>query len=180
MPEKTRQEIDNEKRHKGRPDLVPATAILRCGEVMGYGFRKHGDCTWRKEGTEQADVKTHLASAVRHLLERLEDSEAVEEGSGMPVLWHCMAQIAIAIDLDERAKDVAFAETAAAHLLGTVAPGDLGFRCPDTGALCAAGCSFGTMCASAKRRLDGLRGLADRESARPVPRRNHGTGAGCP
>lgn len=150
MP-KTEQEINAEKAHKSRPDLVPATAtllligapnprdpsiadahqhlvwfrrnldrehlaramlhvngaigestpaaLLCAGEVMGYGFRKHGRCTWRVAGTEQADPQTHLASAERHLLEYLADQHAVEEGSGLSVLWHAFSQLCILYDL---------------------------------------------------------------------------------
>lgn len=78
-----------------------AAALLKAGEVMGYGFRKHGRCTWRVAGTEQADPQTHYASAVRHVLERIENPDASEEGSGKPVLYHALAQIIIAIDLLE-------------------------------------------------------------------------------
>ena len=74
-------------------------AFLDAGAVMGYGFRKHGKCTWRVAGTQQADPQVHLASAERHLLEHLQDHKATEEGSGMPVLWHALAQLCILYDL---------------------------------------------------------------------------------
>lgn len=77
----------------------PYYAAMRGGAVMGYGYRKHGRCTWRVAGTEQADPQTHLASAERHLLEWLIDCNATEEGSGFPVLWHAFSQLAILIDL---------------------------------------------------------------------------------
>lgn len=73
--------------------------LLHAGDVMGYGFRKHGRCTWRVAGTEQADPQTHYASGVRHLLERMDDADAREEGSGRPVLWHAAAQFLITLDL---------------------------------------------------------------------------------
>jgi len=74
-------------------------ACMAGGHVMGYGFRKHGNCTWRVAGSEQADPQTHIASAERHLLEYLIDPEAREEGSGYPVLWHAFSQLCITIDL---------------------------------------------------------------------------------
>ena len=104
MRRQTEKEVDIEKLYKPRPDLLPARALLAAGEVMGYGYRKHGNCTWRVAGTEQAKPETHTASALRHLLEHLADPRAVEEGSGLPVLWHAMSQIAIAIDCIESAK----------------------------------------------------------------------------
>lgn len=76
-----------------------AFACMAGGRVMGYGFRKHGNCTWRVAGTEQADPQTHVASAERHLLEYLIDPEAREDGSGLPVLEHAFSQLCITIDL---------------------------------------------------------------------------------
>lgn len=158
---KTEQEINAEKAHKPRPDLVPArallalfseplelvagepsarvldawhllvkyradvhlsdllqavaavvaaiaadghvrayaTAMMAAGQVMGYGARKHGDCTWRVAGTDQANPQSHVASAERHLLEYLADPSACEEGSGLPVLYHALSQLLIVADL---------------------------------------------------------------------------------
>lgn len=98
---KTREQIEAEKATKPRPDLIPARAIYGGGRVMGYGFKKHGVCTWRVAETEQADPQTHLASLERHINEFKLDPSAREEGSGMPVLWHAFAQLAILIDLVE-------------------------------------------------------------------------------
>lgn len=75
--------------------------VLKAGGPMGYGRRKHGDCTWRQAGTEQALVETHVASAFRHILEYLADNDAVEEGSGDPVLYHAVCQLCIALDLHQ-------------------------------------------------------------------------------
>ena len=77
---------------------VPA-AINYGGHVMGYGFRKHGACTWRIACTMQSQPQTHVASAERHLLEYLQDPAEREEGSGFPVLWHAFAQMCIVFDL---------------------------------------------------------------------------------
>jgi hypothetical protein len=101
MRTKSMQEIDAEKHDKPRPDLLPASALLAAGKVMAYGFKKHGNCTWKVPGTEQAKPETHIASAYRHLLEYQNNPDAVEEGSGLPVLYHALAQIAIAIDCIE-------------------------------------------------------------------------------
>jgi len=76
-----------------------AEAMLAMGRVMGYGFAKHGVCTWRVAGTQQADTQTHYASALRHLLEDAIDSSAREEGSGLPVIEHALAQLGILADL---------------------------------------------------------------------------------
>lgn len=72
---------------------------LAMGRVLAYGLAKHGVCTWRVAGTEQADPQTHYASALRHVLEYYYDNDAVEEGSGFPVLDHALTQMAILADL---------------------------------------------------------------------------------
>lgn len=107
MP-KSQQEIDAEKAAKPRPDLIPGSATLAEGAVDAYGFFKHGPCTWKIAGTEQADPQTHIASACRHIAEYLDNPDAVEAGSGLPVLWHARAQIGIAIDCIARLDRAAF------------------------------------------------------------------------
>lgn len=73
--------------------------MLTVGKVQGYGFTKHGHCSWRIPDTEQADPRTHVASMVRHLAEYQQDVDEKEEGSGFPVLWHALAQGCITLDL---------------------------------------------------------------------------------
>ena len=103
---KSEQEINAEKAAKPRPDLVPARAVMAAGRCMAYGLAKHGGGksgrgTYRDAGTDQAKVETHLASCIRHLLEYQIDPNATEEGSGLSVLDHAMAQLAIVVDLVE-------------------------------------------------------------------------------
>lgn len=73
-------------------------ALLVAGEVMAVGLRKHGRCTWRVAGTEQADPQCHYASACRHLAESLAGLEA-DKDSGRPPAVHLLTQIPILIDL---------------------------------------------------------------------------------
>lgn len=73
-------------------------ALLVAGEVMGMGLIKHGPCTWRVAGTEQAEAQCHYASAVRHLAERLAGLEA-DRDSGRDPLVHLLCQVPILIDL---------------------------------------------------------------------------------
>jgi hypothetical protein len=75
-----------------------ADALLQAGEIMGVGFRKHGPCTWRVAGTEQADPQCHYASLVRHLLEHAAGIET-DPDSGKHPLLHAVCQIAIMINL---------------------------------------------------------------------------------
>ncbi len=78
----------------------PALALMDAGEIMGVGYRKHGPCTWRIAGTEQAEPQTHYASAVRHLLEYCAGVEQ-DPDSGKSPLLHAVCQIAIMINLLE-------------------------------------------------------------------------------
>jgi hypothetical protein len=91
-------EVDAEKATKPRVDLIPGYALTAVGHVQAYGVGKHGQCTWRNKGTRQAMSSTHIASAMRHMAEYLENPDAVEQGSMLPVLWHAAAQLMIAID----------------------------------------------------------------------------------
>ena len=78
--------------------LSAGGALICVGEVMGVGSVKHGPCTWRVAGTEQASAQTHYASAVRHLAEAL-DGRTEDRDSGRHPGVHALCQIAILYDL---------------------------------------------------------------------------------
>ena len=73
MTTKTQQEIDAEKNDKPRCDLVSPYLSLSVGRGMGLGARKHGTPgglgSYRVAGTEQARLRTHIASLERHIAE---------------------------------------------------------------------------------------------------------------
>ena len=75
-----------------------AEVLLAVGEIMAMGWRKHGPCTWRVAGTEQADPQTHFAGAIRHMLEAAA-GRAVDPDSGKDPLLHAICQLAITYDL---------------------------------------------------------------------------------
>lgn len=75
-----------------------ADALMLAGEIMSVGYRKHGPCTWRVAGTEQADPQCHYASLVRHLLEH-EAGITADPDSGKHPLLHAVCQISIMINL---------------------------------------------------------------------------------
>lgn len=75
-----------------------AAVLMLAGEIMGVGLRKHGPCTWRVAGTEQADPQCHYASLMRHLLEHAAGIKA-DPDSGKHPLLHAVCQIAIMINL---------------------------------------------------------------------------------
>jgi hypothetical protein len=72
--------------------------LLAAGEVMAVGLRKHGKCTWRMAGTEQADPQCHYASACRHTAEELAGLERDPDSGRRPAV-HMLTQIPILIDL---------------------------------------------------------------------------------
>lgn len=86
------------KTEKPRIDLVPPLAIRAIAWAMTHGVKEHGERKWRGAGT---DPGTRLASLLRHLNEYQIDPNATEENSGLPVLWHALAQLAIMVDLVE-------------------------------------------------------------------------------
>lgn len=104
MPRST-AEIDAEKNEKSRPDLLPASALMAAGRVMGYGFRKHGDRTWTRAGSEQADSRTHIASMMRHAIRVADNIDSVDE-DGLEDLACVITQACIAYDcrVAERAR----------------------------------------------------------------------------
>lgn len=79
-------------------DSSAAEVLLDVGEIMATGWRKHGPCTWRVAGTEQADPQTHFAGAIRHMLEAAA-GRAVDPDSGKDPLLHAICQLAITYDL---------------------------------------------------------------------------------
>lgn len=109
---KTEAEINAEKNAKPRVDIVPPALMLAAGRALGYGADKHGVPegydgfgTWRIPGTQQAEVLTHYACLMRHLLlwRAGEIIDPIERGgSGLPHLDHAAAQLAILLDLLER------------------------------------------------------------------------------
>jgi hypothetical protein len=97
-------QINAEKHGKPRPDLVPPAAIMAAGRALGYGVHKHGGGrtglgTYRDAGTEQAEVRTHVASFCRHWLAYL-DGEHTDPESGLAHLDCAMAQLAIVVHLE--------------------------------------------------------------------------------
>lgn len=118
MSTKTQAEIDAEKAGKPRPDLLPPIAVMLGGRAMGVGERKHGlgrtgFGTYRDEGSEQADVRTHIASFERHWLKfkrafRTGTPNPIDPESGdeqLTELACAIAQLAIVIELIEEPVD---------------------------------------------------------------------------
>ena len=72
---------------KPRPSTVPVEAIFAILEARMYGFNKYGDAEdWRSIEPE----RWHEA-LLRHVLAIWEDPTHIDEESGLPSLWHVMA-----------------------------------------------------------------------------------------
>ena len=84
--------------HSNDASASKAETLIEVGEIMAMGWRKHGPCTWRVAGTEQADPQTHFAGAIRHMLEAAA-GRAVDPDSGKDPLLHAICQLAITYDL---------------------------------------------------------------------------------
>lgn len=85
---------------KIRPTLVHTSLIRAVAEVRGYGARKYGDPdNWRTVSPER-----YKDALCRHLLAYLDDSQAVDEESGLPHLWHAACNIDFLIEFAEKEK----------------------------------------------------------------------------
>lgn len=73
--------------NKPRPSTVPVEAILAILETRMYGFEKYGGAeNWRSIEPE----RWHEA-LLRHVLAIWDDPTHIDEESGLPSLWHVMA-----------------------------------------------------------------------------------------
>ncbi len=99
-------QVNAEKAKKSRPDLIPGLARLAVGHALASGLLKHGDQTWRVEGTDQATPEAHIASAERHLAQCQQNLGAMND-TELPHLWHAATQLLIAIECIEQTKDKA-------------------------------------------------------------------------
>ena len=87
---------------KLRPDLVPASSTRALAEVLTFGARKYKPDNWRNCG----DLSRYKAALERHFL-AYKEGEILDQESGMPHLWHAMANIAFLIELDGKSKSKA-------------------------------------------------------------------------
>ena len=75
---------------KPRPSLVPVEAIEAIMQVREYGMRKYGDAEdWRSIAPE----RWHDA-LLRHVLYMWDNPLAIDDGSGLPSMWHVITNAA--------------------------------------------------------------------------------------
>lgn len=80
---------------KIRYELVPLSAIEALGKVLTFGATRYGDETWRL--LPKANDR-YYAATLRHLF-AYRNGEYLDEDSGMPHLFHALANIAFLIEL---------------------------------------------------------------------------------
>lgn len=81
---------------KPRLALVPPTAIKAIGEVMTYGLTKYELDSWKK-----VEIWRYKDALMRHLIYYLDDSNSIDEESGIPHLYHAICNLAFLCELEE-------------------------------------------------------------------------------
>lgn len=82
---------------KPRLSLVP-TEIINCiARVREFGNKKYGDSnSWRRVEKER-----YIDAMFRHLLQYVNDTDAVDEESGLPHLWHLATNVAFLCEMEK-------------------------------------------------------------------------------
>ena len=90
------------KADNGKPQLrlVP-TEIINCiARVREYGNKKYGD----PENWKTVEKERYVDAMFRHLLAYVNDTQAKDEESGLPHLWHIACNVAFLCELDKQAE----------------------------------------------------------------------------
>lgn len=75
---------------KLQPSLVPPDIITAIAEVRAFGKRKYADAEdWRSVPREKWQE-----ALLRHVLAMWDNPLAIDEESGLPVLWHVATNVA--------------------------------------------------------------------------------------
>lgn len=76
--------------------LVPVQAIKDIAEVRMYGAEKYkAEENWRK-----VEKKRYIDALYRHLLDYIQDNQAVDEESGIPHYKHMACNIAFLCEME--------------------------------------------------------------------------------
>lgn len=82
---------------KLRYDLIPPKMMEGLAEVLTFGAAKYGDNNWR--AMKEEDLYRTVAATMRHF-EAYRSGEIHDPESGMPHLWHVMANITFLNEID--------------------------------------------------------------------------------
>lgn len=81
---------------KPRPTLVPSKIIWAITKVRQFGCKKYSDPdNWKK-----VEPQRYRDAAYRHWLAYLENTDSIDEESGLPSLWHLLTDIGFLVALE--------------------------------------------------------------------------------
>ena len=81
---------------KPRPTLVPPKIIWAITKVREFGCMKYSDPdNWKK-----VEPQRYRDAAYRHWMAYLEDTDSIDEESGLPSLWHLLTDIGFLVVLE--------------------------------------------------------------------------------
>lgn len=81
---------------KPRPTLVPPKIIWAITKVREFGCMKYSD----PDNWKRVEPQRYRDAAYRHWLAYLENVDSVDEESGLPFLWHLLADIGFLVALE--------------------------------------------------------------------------------
>lgn len=91
------------KADNGKPQLrlVP-TEIINCiAKVREFGVEKYQD----PENWKKVEKERYIDAMFRHLLAYVNNTDGVDQDSGLPHLWHLACNVAFLCDIEKREKD---------------------------------------------------------------------------
>lgn len=81
---------------KPRPTLVPPKVIWAITKVREFGCTKYKD----PENWKRVEPQRYRDAAYRHWLAYLENTDSLDEESGLPSLWHLLTDIGFLVALE--------------------------------------------------------------------------------
>lgn len=81
---------------KPRPTLVPPRIIWAITRVREFGCKKYSD----PENWKRVEPQRYRDAAYRHWLAYLENTDSIDEESGLPSLWHLLTDIGFLVALE--------------------------------------------------------------------------------
>ena len=81
---------------KPRPTLVPTRIIWAITRVREFGCKKYKD----PDNWKRVEPQRYRDAAYRHWLAYLENTDSIDEESGLPSLWHLLTDIGFLVALE--------------------------------------------------------------------------------
>ena len=77
--------------------LIPTEIIRAITEVRMFGAKKYKPANW-----VEISKRRYKDALLRHILEYIDNEDAVDSESGLPALWHAACNIAFLIDMHRK------------------------------------------------------------------------------